>query len=216
MQRIKTPAEGLERVLNEWRRNAIHTALPGIVDTFDLASRRARIRIALEAVQYDGECFEQAPLLDVPVIFPSGAGGMVLVQLQRGDSVWVMFSERGLQTWKETFDLSPPYPEHLFATTDAVALPGFGPATNVVLAAPDGAFMQSQDATTSVCIRADGNIDLNVQDGKRVNIGGSTGKRLLTEDFIDQFNAAVAMLNAGGMASQVEKETVVTTKTFAD
>ena len=216
VSRDKTPAEGIDRVLSEWIRNAIHTALPGIVDEFNLATRRARVRIAIEALRFDGECFERAPLLDVPVIFPAGAGGMILIQLQRGDSVWVMFSERGLQTWKETFKLSPPNPQHLFAVSDAVALPGFGPHSAVTPAANDGVCVQSKDATVSVCIRADGNIDLNVADGKRVNIGGSMGKRLVTEDFLTSYNTSIRAINGGNAGTVVTVDDYRTDKVFGE
>lgn len=187
--RPQTHAEGLEKCLSEWIRYAIHTALPGIIDTFDLTTRRARVRIAIEALDQDDKCFEAAPLLNVPVIFPAGAGGMLLFELQRGDSVWIMFSERGLQTWKEKFELSPPYPVHFFSQSDAVALPGFGPSGNASPVQDTGIMMQTQNGDLSVRI-TENKIVLDVPDGMEIQIGdGEATSKLLTDAFLAMFNS---------------------------
>lgn len=187
LSRTETTAQGIESVLSEWVRTAVHTALPGIIDTVDMQARRARVRIALEAVLTDGTCFERAPLLDVPLIFPAGAGGLILIHLQRGDAVWIMFSERGLEEWKESFELSEPMPHQVFGQSDAVAMAGFGPYGNVALAAENGVLIQTQDASVHIHVGADG-ITLDVPDGSFVRLGANASQRLLTETFLNHFN----------------------------
>lgn len=187
LSRNRTPAEALETVLDEWGRANFHTAMPGIIESVNMNTRRARVKFALEAVSYDGTCFERAPLLDVPIIYPAGSGGIIIVHLAAGDSVWVMFSERGLQTWKESFDVSEPMPHRVFSQSDAVALAGFGPHGTVTPRANQGISIQT--LTGNVSIRVDTNgITLDVPSGVDIKLGAAAIKRLLTDSFIDAFN----------------------------
>ena len=206
--RKHNPADGLPGILDEWRRFAIHTALPGIIDTYDEETRRARVRIAIEALKSEGTCIERAPLLDVPVIFPAGAGGIILIELRRNDPVWVMFAERGIQDWKRSFSLSEPMPQHLFSTSDAVALAGFGGLNNITPAASRGISIQTLDGELS--IRVDGDyITLDVPSGKQIRLGGSSDLlRLVTEAFITAFNSHTHSVSTGASRTGIPESQV--------
>lgn len=177
----------------------VHTATPGIIETFDKTTRTARIQIALNLVQTDRRCLKKAPLVNVPVIEPFTQNVGILLPIKPGDPCWVMFSERGLQSWKrdktKTHDPSPP--EQYHAQADAVAIVGFGPS-GISAPTQDGVSIQNRQASVIINVREDGNVDIHVQDGKRVNIGGTNGKRLLTEDFMSVFNNHRHSVPGGG------------------
>ena len=185
--RIKSVSEGLFAFLNEWLRTAIHTATPGIIETFDPTSRRAEIRFALEAVLRDETCIEKSPMLDVPILMPVGAGGGMYISLAKGDPVWVMFSERGIQRFKESYTRSEPYPRRLFDESDAVAIPGFGAATGYTPKTETGICMQDQTGDTCIKIE-NGEVTITVGSGKHIYIGDEGGRTLLTSDFLRKFN----------------------------
>ena len=174
----------LEFVLQQWAKASLHTAVPGLIETYDAETRRARIRIALRLVMttetpgQDGEAMERAPLVNVPVIFPAGGGLTMLFPLQAGDPVLVVFSERGLTDFKTTHDLATPDAGHFFAETDAMALAGFGPLT-LTPASQTGATLQTEDGDTYVEVEATrirlyrGQQEVEVDDAKlRANIQG--------------------------------------------
>jgi len=48
----------------------------------------------------DGDRVEVAPLLDVPVSYPSGGGRGLTLPLEAGDEVFVSFSDRSIDEWK--------------------------------------------------------------------------------------------------------------------
>ena len=65
----------------------------------------------------------RAPLWDVPVLWPGGGGFIFTSGLARGDQVWLSFSERGLDLWKQDWALADPPPFTMFEMRDAVAHP---------------------------------------------------------------------------------------------
>ena len=65
----------------------------------------------------------RAPIWDVPVLWPGGGGFIFTSGLNRGDQVWLSFSERGLDIWKQSWALADPPPFVMFEMRDAVAHP---------------------------------------------------------------------------------------------
>lgn len=131
----------------------VHTALPGTVETYDPEAKRARVQPAIRLLLTDGTTRRRSPLINVPVVFPSGGGYTLLFPVEAGDTVLVVFSQRGLAAFKRAFEESDPTLGHLFDASDGVALPGFG-ALSVTPATSTGAALQTEDGATS--IRVDG------------------------------------------------------------
>jgi hypothetical protein len=86
-------------------RNAarMHTSLPGIVKSYDVATQTAQVQLA---VQLEGESVP--PLDDVPVAWPGGAAGFFHAPLSSGDTVLVVFSEEDFSGWYDTGSVSAP------------------------------------------------------------------------------------------------------------
>ena len=103
-----------------------HTAIPGIVENYSSDVRRAQIRPALKLLLSDGTSLSRPPIVDVPVLWPSGGGMNIIFPLEQGDAVMLIFSERGIGQFKGMFSETLPDVVGLFSETDAVAVPGFG------------------------------------------------------------------------------------------
>ena len=132
----------------------INTSMPGIVETFDALTRRARVRPALQ-VEVGGGHRDHVYLLDVPVITPFGTEYGLTVDVQAGSVVQLVFSQRGIGLFKEAFENSPPDELGFFGLQDAVAVAGLGPL-DLTPALPLGVAMQHVDGERYVGIDENG------------------------------------------------------------
>lgn len=148
----------------------IHTVLPGIIETYSPATRRARVIPAIGILLDDMTLMERPPVTDVPVIFPSGGGLSLIYPLAQGDPVLLLFSQRGLDGWKQNYRHSPPPASAPFALSDAIALAGFGSLATTPASAT-GASLQTDDGQTSVVVEPTG--EVNIVTAGPVTIRGS-------------------------------------------
>lgn len=112
----------------------IHTAIPGTVLAYDATTKRATVQslvgllIAEEDAEQPGEevlVGKQRPhILNVPVRQVATGGHMMHQQIDAGDVVLLIFSERGIETLKEQWGehVDPPQ-DAFFAERDALAIP---------------------------------------------------------------------------------------------
>ena len=155
-----SPSTAITQVLRDWSKD-LHTAIPGIVDTYDASSRRARIRPALrmvmsgEVIGEDGAELERALAVNVPVLFPAGGGYTMLLPLRAGDRGMMIFSERGLTEFKRTGELSTPDIARFFDQSDAVFIPAdFGhPAATP--ASTSGLCLQTHNGESAIILESD-------------------------------------------------------------
>ena len=135
----------------------VHTIAPGIVRGYHARTKRASVQIALNMiVSIDGtldnlKSMARPVILDVPVCHPSGGGYVVHLPLREPDPVILFFSERGIETFKETFDVSDPPIDAIFAERDAIAYPGFGALE--ISPATDGLTVQTEDGGTYISVK---------------------------------------------------------------
>ena len=89
-----------------WTKANLHTSIPGIVQEYTASTKRAKVQIAMRLLMTDGETMPRPVILNVPVVHPSGGGWIIHLPLQADDAVLLVFSERGIQAFKETFGIS--------------------------------------------------------------------------------------------------------------
>ena len=159
-QEFNTPSAAL----NFWWRQkmmGVHTAMPGIVEEFDPATRRARIRPTPMAVTSSDEVVPRQPLVNVPVMSLSNPRFGMTLDLEPGDAVLLIFCQRGIGEFKKTFEDSEPVRAGFFSASDAVAFPGFGPPLEDAEFSPAaehdhglaaGISIQSRDGATHVSV----------------------------------------------------------------
>jgi hypothetical protein len=101
-EQIGDHTEALTAML-DGRQSSIWTLLPGIVQSFDPANMTAVVAIALTATQIKADGTQDAinfpPLVDCPVVFPSGGGFILTFPIQAGDECEVRFSSRCIDAW---------------------------------------------------------------------------------------------------------------------
>lgn len=106
--------------------NTVHTALPGIIKSFDPSNNKASIQPALNKRFVTGPT--PLPILEnVPVMFPRGNNFSMTFPLTEGDYVLLVFIERSIDLWKGTGGQVTPSDPRKFDLSDAIAIPGLMP-----------------------------------------------------------------------------------------
>lgn len=153
----------------EGRLSEVCTAMPGTVENYDATKQVADVRPVFKRKYLDGH-IEPLPLItEVPVVFPRAAGASISFPLAPGDRVWLQFSQRSVDLWKQAGGKSvDPDDPRKFHISDAVCYPGCYPLTE-----PDAA------ASSTDLVILCGNAKINVQPGGKFTIKNkSTGKEL--------------------------------------
>lgn len=107
---------------------SVWTALPGILESVDLAKLTCSVRPAVKAlhVKEDGSYdYRSMPLLlDCPIIFPSGGGFVLTFPLVPGDEALVIFSSRCIDSWWQSGGEQAPFEYRMHDLSDGFVLPG--------------------------------------------------------------------------------------------
>jgi len=177
----------------------VATAIPGLIQSYDPATRRARVLPAINRILTDGRSLQRPVIVDVPVIFPSGGQFILHFPLQPNDAVMLIFSERGIQNFKESFTRQDATPGAMFEERDAVAFPGFGSASGVEIADTDNLCLQADDGEERIVIKENTiQIFVDATDGE-ILIGGENGEELVTKTFLSTYyNAHTHPTSMGG------------------
>jgi len=128
----------------------VHTALPGVVVSYDAATRRADIQPSLKRKMPGGKFLEFPVVPDVPVIFPRTKNCTIHFPLEKDDEVLLVVSERGTDIWKgkggKGIEESDP---RRFDLQDCFAIPGLQPV-KFQDNPPDGLSIQYKDFKSNV------------------------------------------------------------------
>ena len=136
----------------------IWVSIPGVIESYDVNTKRCRVRPAINLVLTDGTETEQAAVINVPVLWPSGGGFALLCPLPEGTPVEIKFSQRGLAAFKETFSQESPG-NGIFAKEDAHVIPGYGSLT-VSPATSKGISMQAETGSDYIFINDSGEVEI--------------------------------------------------------
>ncbi|MFT9498015.1 Gp138 family membrane-puncturing spike protein [Anaerosolibacter sp.] len=101
----------------------IHTAVPGIIQSYDVATGLAEVKPATTINLDGGRKVEYPVITGVPVIFPSGMGGNASITwpIAKGDECIILFAETSIDDWllgSQSDDV------RRFDITDAMCIPG--------------------------------------------------------------------------------------------
>ena len=164
----------------------VHTACPALVVEYDGLTKRAVVQPALDLLTTDGQDVARAVLADVPVVHPSGGGYLVHLPLQAGDAVMVVFSERGISQFKQTFQQQGADRGVVMSESDGIAIPGFGALS--VTPAGEGVTMQTEDAAVYVEVHTDRVKVVKGQQDVEITDAGLTGSITGTVDVTSSGN----------------------------
>ncbi len=143
-----------------------HTALPGVIESFNEQDQTAKIRIPLQRDLRDSEGNETTkawPILPaVPVWMPHAGGFHVTLPVEPGDGCLVLFLERDVSRWYENSLEQSPETRRLHDISDGVALVGLNSRSQRIGSYNAQDLEISNDAgTQSVVLRANGDIEIS-------------------------------------------------------
>lgn len=135
----------------------LRVALPGCVTTYDSRTRKATVApLLMRRMTPDAVTPAPLPLIpNVPIVFPQTAKGALILPMDVGDPVTILFSDRALGAWKAGDGVAPVVPKNTrkHHLSDCWAIPG---------GYPDGFPFTAQ---------SEGNLALQVTPGTKIYIG---------------------------------------------
>lgn len=108
----------------------MYTSIPGIVVSVENAGeKRVNVKPSLNMRSEDGDIVEErSVILNVPFQTPSSKMGGLSHSVVAGDSVYLIFSMRGLEIWKRSNGYpTTPNSNRMFSEMDCIAIPGVNP-----------------------------------------------------------------------------------------
>ncbi len=134
MSREPSLPEVLSSSFNKQMTN-IFTAMPGIVVTVrnELNDMTLDVQPTLNIKTKNQEVTERPVIVNVPLQFPASSTAALTYPINVGDSVLLIFSMRGLDTWKRGNGRNvTPTDFRKFDKRDCFAIPGVFPSTNSI------------------------------------------------------------------------------------
>ncbi len=180
---VSTPTLDHEQFILAVLRNTLHTALPGIIVSFDPVTQEADIQPAVRhraLVKTQIRDYDQPILKDVPVtsLHSLGSGYALTCSVSPGDECLLIFCESGIHNWQieggvqstdgsdigRTYDLS-----------DAIAI--IGPSSNksaITDYLTDGLEMRNRDRSSRITLKDTSTVIENPSGTITVESGGIT------------------------------------------
>jgi hypothetical protein len=175
------------------RLRELHTALPCRVESYNASKQTADVLPMIKRQVPDGDggyTLEDLPVLpNVPVAFPRGGGGFFMsFPLQKGDFVFVVFSERAIGAWRQKGQATTPGDLRMHSLAGAVALPCLYPSDDALDDAHASNMVLGKDGSTAqIHLKSDGT----------VHLGGENGAQFvaLATDVLNRLSAIVNTFN---------------------
>jgi hypothetical protein len=141
---VRLSAQDAIRAAIEAGQRQSHTNLPGIVVSYNAATKRADVQPALNRLvptEIDGEfTSEKLPVIpDVPVMWPAGGGSWFQGDLLPGEGVLLVCCEADPSEYLRRGSVSDPADVRRASLAHAVAIPGLRADGSVIPASPAAA-----------------------------------------------------------------------------
>lgn len=175
---------GLGEVIQSFIEYALQnkfTALPGVVLKVHNKGTQQLLDVqpSVSIKGRDGSVTDQATILNVPYQQPASSIGGLVFPINPGDNVLLVFSMRGIDTWKRgNGGLAPPSDYRMFSNQDCIAIPCIFPVSNVPTSgkhtsgyAPgDVAIYNARNGSMcEIILKANGDVIVNSPKGVTVN-----------------------------------------------
>jgi len=153
----------------------MNTAMPGQIVDYDYSTQKATIQPVLNKVYTNGDIVQMPILNNVPVMFPRAGGASLTFPVVKGDTCLLVFSSRSLDNWKESGGIVSPEDPRKFDLSDAVAIVGLYPFSEVSPALNNEDVLLTYK-NSSITIKVTGDVVVNTSN--KVAIGNSTTELL--------------------------------------
>lgn len=167
----------------EGRLANLHTCLPGIVASFDVATQTASVQPAIKRIWAEAGAVSLPLCVDVPVVFPGGGDFFLTFPVKPGDECLLVFSERCIDQWYVSGGVQPPADYRRHDLSDAFAIVGVNSQPRKLAnVQTTGAELRTRDRSTYIrlengTIHVKGNI---VLEGDMTQTGDLTSTGIVT------------------------------------
>lgn len=127
LERIDDPHLALISALEGWQ-SKMWTAMPGEVIAFNADQQTCQVQVTLQAQIADlsgtRSWVALPPLVDCPVVFPSGGGATLTFPIKPGDEVLVVFASRCIDAWWQSGGVQQQAELRMHELSDGFVIPG--------------------------------------------------------------------------------------------
>jgi len=203
-ERVEDLNTALLMALSGWQ-NEIWTAMPGIVESYDATTQTCKINVPVQVMFKQGDnaprAFTIPPLLDVPIIFPSGGGYTLTFPVAQNDECLVVFASRCIDAWWQNGTTGTPPYHRMHNLSDGFAILGARNQKRMLSPAPSGNSLQlrSDDGAAIIEIASGHVININATN---VNVAAS-GTATVT-------SSSIVLKNAGSALKKLVNDTFIT------
>ena len=146
----------------------MNTCMPGKFVSYNSSKQTATIQPLFQRLFADGSLVDLPQVTNVPVQHPRTANSFIHLPIKADDPCLLIFSQRSLDTWKQSGEIVDPDDDRIFDLSDAIAIPG--------LTHSGGEF--APENGDDVIIK-NGDSSINVQEAGTFKIQGKDGNELI-------------------------------------
>ena len=110
---------------------ALNVAKPGVITSFDPATKVAMVQILDKRILPNGST-PSYPEIECPVFTLQGGGGAIQFPIQAGDQCLILFADRNLDNWFGNGLQNPPRDARCHDLSDGICLVGLNPLTSAM------------------------------------------------------------------------------------
>lgn len=152
----------------ETRLDALHTAIPCKVEAYDASTQTASVKPQIKnpiKTEKGEVVYEEFPVLpNLPVAFPRGGGFNLQFPIAKGDFGMVIFSERSIDEWRQSGDLTEPSNTTKHPLQGAMFFPMGYPDVSKLADGDDTNMSLGRDGGANIKVTPDDVIELNGND----------------------------------------------------
>ena len=123
----------------------LHTSMPAIVQSYDKEKQKADVQPVLKRKFVNSDPVDLPIITNVPVIFPRTGKAYIHFPLKKDDVVMLIFAERSVDRWLDKGGLIDPADPRKHNLSDAFAVPGGYPFSDVVSGLDDDNIILEND-----------------------------------------------------------------------
>ena len=120
------------------RLKRLNTVMPATIQEYNKINQTVTVIPCYEIKFSNGKSLGRSPIKNVPVIFMRSKECGIYFDLSEGDTVMLVFSQRELETWYNTGEITVPKYDRAHHLTDAIAIPGLYDSKNKIENPKDG------------------------------------------------------------------------------
>ena len=190
----------------------LHTCLPAIVESFDPVTQTLEIQPAISRIYSGGKEVPLPKLINVPLVTLQTAQFSITMPVKAGDECLVIFSERSIDAFYKTGEVSPPNDLRFHDLSDGFAILGISSEPNVITNYdPDNVEIRNADASVAVTLKPTDEIIIKAPtkitlDTPLVECTGDVKDSKGTMDSLrENYNTAQYIGNLGNLTSTTNK-----------